>query len=86
MTRIYWINPLSYAYNALLSNEFAGKIIPCVGPNLVPNGAGYGDAINQACTGVRGASVGATFVTGEQYLASLSYSRAHLWRNVGIIW
>ncbi|KAI4824766.1 putative Brefeldin A resistance protein, partial [Aureobasidium sp. EXF-8845] len=83
---IYWINPLAYAYNALLSNEFAGKVIPCVGPNLVPNGAGYGDAINQACTGVRGASVGATFVTGEQYLASLSYSRAHLWRNVGIIW
>ncbi|THW43914.1 putative Brefeldin A resistance protein [Aureobasidium pullulans] len=82
---LYWIDPLAYAYNALLSNEFSGKIIPCVGPNLVPNGPGYGSMENQACTGVRGAPVGATSVTGDQYLATLSYSRSDLWRNVGIV-
>ncbi|KAG9514537.1 putative Brefeldin A resistance protein, partial [Aureobasidium melanogenum] len=83
---IYWIDPLAYAFNALLSNEFYGKVIQCVGPNLVPSGPSYGSAANQACTGVRGAPIGATSVTGEQYLASMEYSRSHLWRNVGIIW
>lgn len=29
---------------------------------------------------------GATSVTGEQYLASLSYSADNIWRNFGIIW
>lgn len=40
----------------------------------------------QACTGVKGAPTGATSVTGEQYLHSLSYSSTHVWRNFGILW
>lgn len=40
---IYWIDPLAYGFDALLSNEFHGKIIPCVGSNLVPTGPGYMD-------------------------------------------
>jgi ABC-type multidrug transport system ATPase subunit/ABC-type multidrug transport system permease subunit len=40
----------------------------------------------QACTGVGGALPGATSVTGEQYLASLSYSPSNIWRNFGILW
>ncbi|KAK3387976.1 ABC-2 type transporter-domain-containing protein [Podospora didyma] len=83
---IYWINPLAYGFNALLSNEFHNKIIPCVTINLVPNGPGYDDALHQSCAGVGGAVQGQTFVTGDQYLASLSYSHAHLWRNFGIVW
>ncbi|KAL3481319.1 ABC-2 type transporter-domain-containing protein [Aspergillus californicus] len=83
---IFWIDPLAYAYDALVSNEFHNTIIPCVGPNLVPNGPGYGSAAHQACTGVRGALPGATLVTGDQYLDSLTYSYSHLWRNVGIVW
>ena len=84
--RVFWIDPLAYAYDALASNEFNNNILPCVGPNLVPNGPGYASAVNQACTGVRGAVEGATSVTGTQYLESLSYSHSHVWRNVGIIW
>ncbi|KAH9203103.1 ABC-2 type transporter-domain-containing protein, partial [Leptodontidium sp. 2 PMI_412] len=83
---IYWINPLSYAYNALLSNEFHDKLLSCVGPNLVPNGPGYGSSANQACTGVRGARLGATSLTGEEYLDSLKYSHSDLARNIGIVW
>jgi len=82
---IYWINPLAYAFDALLSNEFHGKIIPCVGNNLVPNGPGYSDAARQSCAGVPGAVQGQTFLTGDQYLAALTYSHTHIWRNVGII-
>ncbi|KAH8704060.1 ABC transporter [Talaromyces proteolyticus] len=83
---IFWIDPLAYAFDALISNELHDKIIPCTGPNLVPNGPGYDSAANQACTGVRGALPGATSVTGQQYLESMSYSHSHIWKNVGIVW
>ncbi|KAF4968319.1 hypothetical protein FSARC_4264 [Fusarium sarcochroum] len=83
---LFWIDPLAYAFDALLSNEFHNKIIPCVGNNLVPNGPGFTSGENQACAGVGGAKVGQSFVTGDDYLASLSYGHDHLWRNFGIIW
>ena len=65
--------------------EFKGQIIPCVIPNLIPAGPGYTNT-NNACAGIAGAAVGANFLTGEEYLASLSYSADHLWRNFGILW
>ncbi|KAI8680958.1 hypothetical protein NCS55_00344800 [Fusarium keratoplasticum] len=85
---IYWINPLAYAFNALISNEFSGKTIPCVGFNLLPVGPGYNNTsmAHQSCAGVSGAVPGQTFVTGDSYLQSFSYSLSDLWRNFGIIW
>lgn len=83
---IFWIDPLAYAFDALLSNEFHGKIIPCVGPNLIPNGPKYGNNLHQACGGVGGAVPGQAYIDGDAYLSSLSYSHAHLWRNFGILW
>ncbi|ATZ56223.1 BcatrB [Botrytis cinerea B05.10] len=83
---IYWIDPLAYGFSAILANEFKGQIIPCVANNLVPNGPGYADLAFQACAGVGGALPGATSVTGEQYLNSLSYSSSNIWRNFGILW
>ncbi|KAJ5708784.1 ABC multidrug transporter atrF [Penicillium malachiteum] len=83
---IFWIDPLSYGFEALLSNEFYGKTIPCVANNLIPNGPGYADSLYQSCAGVGGAKQGATSVSGVDYLASLSYHHSHLWRNFGINW
>jgi ATP-binding cassette subfamily G (WHITE) protein 2 (SNQ2) len=77
---------MAYGFEALMANEFHNTIIPCIATNLVPNGPGYLDSAYQACTGVGGALPGATMVTGDQYLSSLSYSHSHLWRNFGIIW
>ncbi|KAF2159353.1 hypothetical protein M409DRAFT_30231 [Zasmidium cellare ATCC 36951] len=82
---IYWIDPLAYGYEALAGNEFHDQIIPCVNNNLVPNGPGYNDTSFQACTGVRGAPIGAASLTGDDYLRGLSYSHSHVWRNFGII-
>ncbi|KAK4152100.1 ABC-2 type transporter [Chaetomidium leptoderma] len=82
---LYWINPLAYAFDALLSNEFHGKIIDCVGHNLIPNGPGYFDPAHQSCAGVTGAIQGQTSLMGDQYLDSLTYSHTHIWRNLGII-
>ncbi|WQF82776.1 Putative ABC transporter-like, ATP-binding domain, AAA+ ATPase domain, CDR ABC transporter [Colletotrichum destructivum] len=83
---IFWIDPLSYAFDALMSTEFHRQLIPCVGPNLVPNGPGYTDPAHQSCAGVAGAVQGETSLTGDQYLSALSYSKSHVWRNFGIVW
>jgi ATP-binding cassette subfamily G (WHITE) protein 2 (SNQ2) len=83
---IYWINPLSYGFDALLRNEFHGVKIPCANVNLIPNGPGYADTNHQSCAGVPGAVQGATSLTGEQYLDALTYGYNHIWRNFGIIW
>ncbi|KAK0614906.1 ABC-2 type transporter-domain-containing protein [Bombardia bombarda] len=81
-----WLNPLSYAFDGLLSNEFHNNVIPCVANNLVPNGPGYSDIVYQSCAGVGGAVQGETSVMGDAYLASLAYSHANMWRNFGIVW
>ncbi|KAL8762097.1 MAG: hypothetical protein Q9184_001842 [Pyrenodesmia sp. 2 TL-2023] len=83
---IYWIDPLAYGFEILLSNEVHGQMIPCVNNNLIPNGPGYTDTAFQSCAGVPGAVQGATSLTGDQYLQAFSYKHSHLWRNFGIIW
>lgn len=83
---IYWIDPLAYGFETLLANEFHGAIIQCVGNNLIPSGPGYMNSAYQSCAGVPGATQGLTYLTGDQYLAALSYNNSHLWRNFGIIW
>ncbi|KAF2871313.1 ABC-2 type transporter-domain-containing protein [Massariosphaeria phaeospora] len=83
---VYWINPLSYGFDSIMSNEFGGLTIPCAFNNLIPNYLPqYQDTAFQACAGISGARLGATEVTGDDYLASLSYSTSHIWRNVGIL-
>lgn len=83
---IYWLNPLAYGFDALLSNEFHAKVLDCVNVNLVPSGPGYTDLAFASCAGVGGAIQGETTVNGDNYLASLEYSHSHVWRNFGIIW
>ncbi|KAJ8112457.1 hypothetical protein OPT61_g5176 [Boeremia exigua] len=83
---IYWINPMAYGFEAIMANEFHGQELPCVGPNLVPNGEGYAHGESpQACTGVGGARMGASSVVGDEYLQHLGFSHTHVWRNFGIL-
>jgi ABC-type lipoprotein export system ATPase subunit len=83
---IYWINPLSYGFESLMSNEFTGRDIPCANNNLIPNFLPqYQNSANQACAGIAGALPGATSVSGDAYLRTLSYSASNIWRNVGIL-
>jgi len=82
---IFWINPMAYGFEALLGNEFHDQNIPCYGPNLIPSGPGYIDGEGgQSCAGVVGAAPGATSLTGDEYLAAMSFSHSHIWRNFGI--
>lgn len=81
---LYYINPVSYAYEAVLTNEFYGRTMECAPNQLVPAGPGL-DPRYQSCA-LAGSQPGSTTVTGEQYYsASFTYSRSHLWRNFGIL-
>ncbi|KAK5069702.1 ATP-binding cassette transporter snq2 [Lithohypha guttulata] len=81
-----WINWIQYGFEMLMSNEFYNLQMECVPPYLVPvNGPGVAPQY-QSCA-LAGSVPGSTTVDGAQYiLAAFSYTRAHLWRNFGILW
>jgi ABC-type multidrug transport system permease subunit len=70
---IYYINPLSYSWAALMDNEFSRISLVCEGAFVVPrNGPGmntYPNVVgpNQACT-LYGASPGSNTVSGANYI------------------
>ncbi|KAL2060519.1 hypothetical protein VTL71DRAFT_9160 [Oculimacula yallundae] len=82
---ITYINPVSYAFESLMANEFHGRSVPC--STLVPSGLGYSNISiqNQVCP-LNRAVAGSSFVSGDRYIeASFQYTHAHLWRNYGIL-
>lgn len=85
-----WLNyldPLAYAFESLMVNEFHNREFICDG--YVPNPAvpGYRDVHenNHAC-GVVGSVPGSSVVNGDAYInGSFQYNNAHRWRNLGIL-
>ncbi|KAI9013954.1 ABC-2 type transporter-domain-containing protein [Phycomyces nitens] len=77
---IYWANPVSYAYKALLVNEMDGQKYSCDAPgNSVPFGPGYDNWDHKVCTMVGGVP-GENFVKGESYLLDgLTYRTWEAW-------
>lgn len=81
---IYYINPISYAFEAILSSEFSDRDMACSESMLVPQGPGV-DPNYQGCI-LPGAAVNARSVSGAAYLdARFTYTRSHLWRNFGVL-
>ena len=81
---LYYINPFTYAFEAVLTNEFDGRVMQCAPEQLIPSGPGI-DPQYQGCA-ITGARAGTPTVTGPQYLSSsFQYTRSHLWRNFGVI-
>ena len=81
---LYYVNPISYAFEAVLTNEFAGRTMECAPAQLVPQGPGIRPE-NQGCA-IAGSHPGNPQVAGSDYLSSqFEYSRPHLWRNFGIV-
>ncbi|KAK3837776.1 MAG: ABC-2 type transporter-domain-containing protein [Linnemannia elongata] len=79
---IFWINPLAYAFKALMSNEMSGLRFSCDGPYLIPNGPEYTDLSHQVCT-MPGARPGRDYVEGPDYLYSaFRYKVSEMWFNV----
>jgi ABC-type multidrug transport system ATPase subunit len=82
---IYYINPLSYSFEAVVTSEFYNKDMACAPAEIVPNGPGYGNSAYQGCA-FPGAELGSLSVPGARYLeTSFNYTRSHLWRNFGVL-
>ncbi|KAJ3555176.1 hypothetical protein NP233_g12270 [Leucocoprinus birnbaumii] len=82
---ISYINPVGFAFEALITTEFHTLNGPC--SNLVPSGPGYETVsiANQVCP-VVGAEPGQRNVNGERYInLSFGYSFGHVWRNYAIL-
>ncbi|KAK8023180.1 ATP-binding multidrug cassette transport protein [Apiospora marii] len=81
---LYWINPISYSFESVISNEFSGKTIECAPSQLVPQGPGIQPEYQGCAT--TGAAVNSRTVAGSDYIgASFGYTRSHLWRNFGVV-
>lgn len=81
---IYYINPIAYAFEAVLTNEFSGRVMQCAANQLIPSGPNLNPQ-NQGCA-IAGSQPGSPEVPGSAYLESqFEYSRSNLWRNFGIV-
>ncbi|KAK3396685.1 ABC-2 type transporter-domain-containing protein [Sordaria brevicollis] len=81
---LYHVSPVSYSFEAVLSNDFHGREMRCSAEMLVPQGPGIRQQ-NQGCT-LPGGRPGDDRVSGDAYLASqFKYSSGHVWRNWGVI-
>ena len=79
---IRWINPIYYAFEILIANEFHGQQFPCA--NIVPP---YQPPVGDSwiCPTV-GAVAGQSFVTGDAFMeTNYEYYWSHVWRNLGIL-
>ncbi len=77
---INYLNPIAYAFESLMLNEFDARSYPC--STFVPQGPDYSAILgrNHVCSSV-GATAGSDVVLGEAYRReSFNFSRDHLWR------
>ncbi|KAF9776373.1 hypothetical protein IL306_005456 [Fusarium sp. DS 682] len=80
-----YINPLAYAFEALMINEFHNRQFPCA--QMVPSGPGYDSLPSESrICAVVGAQPGSSMVDGDRYINLLfGYYNSHKWRNIGIL-
>jgi ATP-binding cassette subfamily G (WHITE) protein 2 (PDR) len=77
---IHYINPLAYAFEGLMINEFANRDFLC--SNFVPSGEDYMkvDPRNRMCS-IVGATLGGDTVSGNDYLRlGFGYGESHMVR------
>ncbi|KAF7927775.1 uncharacterized protein EAE98_006157 [Botrytis deweyae] len=82
---ITYVDPVAYAYESLIINEFSGRVFPC--GDIVPNGPSYISTSphNRVCA-VVGAISGFEDVLGTIYLElRFGFQPNHLWRNMSIL-
>ncbi|KAI5360268.1 putative ABC transporter-like, ATP-binding domain, AAA+ ATPase domain, CDR ABC transporter [Septoria linicola] len=79
---IRWINPVFYAFEILVANEYHGRDFDCA--TFVPSYANMtGDTF--VCS-TQGAVAGQLQVQGDAFIdAAFGYTYDHVWRNFGIL-
>lgn len=90
LSRVPWLgwfqflNPVQFAYEAVMANEYVGIKFACSEKDLIPSGAKY-PIEHQTCT-YAGAVPGQPFVNGADYIRlHYGYSSHNIWRNYGIV-
>lgn len=90
---LFYLNPLSYGYEAIFANEFSRISFTCDSSYIVPRNVpsagitGFPDQVGQyqLCT-LPGSVVGQSVVSGSAYAqTAFQYTKAHIWRNYGIL-
>ena len=80
-----YLNPIYFALESLLINEFQGRSFTCT--EVVPSGPGYGGStgLAQSCVAL-GSEPGSLQVDGQRYIETMyEASVDHKWRNLGIL-
>ncbi|KAF5093006.1 hypothetical protein D0Z03_002595 [Geotrichum reessii] len=82
---INYINPIAYAFESLMINEYRNRVFEC--SQFIPSGPGYDNLpLSDKICSVVGAVAGQSTVDGNDYLIkSFEYYPSHIWRNFGII-
>ncbi|KAJ5229183.1 hypothetical protein N7489_009891 [Penicillium chrysogenum] len=79
---IRWVNPIFYAFESIVANEFHGRHFECV--DYIPS-LSFQEGLSFTCSYV-GSVPGERYVSGDAYIAgSYDYSYDHVWRNYGIL-
>ncbi len=77
---IGYLNPLSYAFESIMANEFSHRDFPCA--QFIPAGPQYlNSSSDQRTCSVAGALPGQSYITGDLYISQrYDYLYSHLWR------
>ncbi|KAH7230842.1 ABC multidrug transporter [Fusarium solani] len=82
---IAWINPATYAFEAVIASEMGSRTMECVAPQFVPYGSTYEGSTHRSCT-VQGSAPGDSMINGEEYIEfRYGATSGHIWRNVGVL-
>ncbi|KOS21266.1 ATP-binding cassette transporter CGR1 [Escovopsis weberi] len=81
---IRWVNPIFYAFEILVANEFHNRQFRCAARSLVP---AYQPLVGDSwICGVTGAIAGQMMVSGDAFIEeNYHYHWSHVWRNFGIL-
>lgn len=80
-----YLNPVYYALESLLINEFQGRTFDCT--EIVPSGPGYEDitGTERSCVAL-GSEAGSLSVSGTAYIQVMYEANlGHKWRNFAIL-
>lgn len=85
---INYVDPVSYGFESLMINEFAGRNFTCDATAFIPQGPAYANAqpFERVCSAV-GSVAGSAVVQGTAFIeSSYMYYPKNKWRNYGILW
>ena len=84
---INWLDPVAYAFESLMVNEFNNRPFRCPPNMMLPAGPGYDNlpVDYKTCSSV-GSVPGSAIVKGEHFLSqNYMYEDSHKWRYLGIM-